>query len=95
MGACAGGSFAYLQVELGDFIAFIGAGNIILEYVIGGAAVARGWTSYFASLIGKTDGSALRIQTNLAPGYNDLDLIAPAILLVTGNLLNHHLSPNL
>ncbi|KAF2310794.1 hypothetical protein GH714_017284 [Hevea brasiliensis] len=31
----AGGSFAYLRVELGDFVAFIGAGNILLEYVIG------------------------------------------------------------
>ncbi|KAJ6876935.1 hypothetical protein NC651_029835 [Populus alba x Populus x berolinensis] len=37
----AGGSFAYLRVELGDFMAFIADGNILLEYVIGGAAVAR------------------------------------------------------
>ncbi|KAI3912127.1 hypothetical protein MKW92_003453 [Papaver armeniacum] len=47
----AGGSFAYLRVELGDFMAFIAAGNILLEYVIGGAAVARSWTSYFATLL--------------------------------------------
>ena len=40
-----GGSFAYLRVELGDFMAYIAAGNILLEYVIGGAAVARSWTS--------------------------------------------------
>ncbi|KAK4421051.1 Cationic amino acid transporter 1 [Sesamum alatum] len=46
----AGGSFAYMRVELGDFVAFIAAGNILLEYVIGGAAVARSWTSYFATL---------------------------------------------
>ncbi|CAM8912090.1 unnamed protein product [Rhodiola kirilowii] len=31
----AGGSFAYLRVELGDFMAFLTAGNILLEYVIG------------------------------------------------------------
>ncbi|KAL2474944.1 Cationic amino acid transporter 1 [Abeliophyllum distichum] len=36
----AGGSFAYLRVELGDFMAFIAAGNILLEYIISGAAVA-------------------------------------------------------
>lgn len=36
-----GGSFAYLRVELGDFEAFIASGNILLEYVVGCAAVAR------------------------------------------------------
>ena len=41
----AGGSFAYLRVELGDFMAYVAAGNILLEYVIGGAAVALSWTS--------------------------------------------------
>ena len=32
-------------------MAFIAAGNILLEYCIGGAAVARSWTSYFATLL--------------------------------------------
>ncbi|KAK4858575.1 hypothetical protein QYF36_018686 [Acer negundo] len=36
----AGGSFAYLRVELGDFIAYIAAGNILFEYVVAGASVA-------------------------------------------------------
>ncbi len=80
---CAGGSFAYLRVELGDFIAFIGAGNIVLEYIVGGAAVARGWTSYFATLINK-DPTQLRILTSLHSGYNDLDPIAVVILLLIG-----------
>ncbi|KAH8962262.1 hypothetical protein BDL97_05G092200 [Sphagnum fallax] len=79
----AGGSFAYLRVELGDFIAFIGAGNIVLEYMVGGAAVARGWTSYFATLINK-EPSQVRILTNLQTGYNQLDPIAVGILLATG-----------
>jgi APA family basic amino acid/polyamine antiporter len=80
---CAGGSFAYLRVELGDFIAFIGAGNIVLEYIVGGAAVARGWTSYFATLINK-DPTQLRILTSFHTGYNQLDPIAVVILLLTG-----------
>ncbi|KAJ9698819.1 hypothetical protein PVL29_007748 [Vitis rotundifolia] len=46
----AGGSFAYLRVELGDFMAFIAVENILLEYVIGGVVVARSRTSYFATL---------------------------------------------
>lgn len=43
----AGGSFAYLRIELGDFAAFITAGNILLGSIVGTAAVARPWTSYF------------------------------------------------
>jgi APA family basic amino acid/polyamine antiporter len=79
-------------VELGDFMAFIGAGNIVLEYVIGGAAVARGFTSYFASLIfsGEDVGDKLRIHTNLHDGYNQLDPLAVAILVIVGT--HAHLS---
>ncbi|KAL3522816.1 hypothetical protein ACH5RR_015650 [Cinchona calisaya] len=78
----AGGSFAYLRVELGDFLAFIAAGNILLEYVIGGAAVARSWTSYFATLIGKQPPD-LRIHAHaLADGYNELDPIAVGVCII-------------
>ncbi|KAK6778103.1 hypothetical protein RDI58_024821 [Solanum bulbocastanum] len=33
----AGGSFSYLRVELGDFVAFIAAGNILFEYIMVGS----------------------------------------------------------
>ncbi|KAI0524173.1 hypothetical protein KFK09_003537 [Dendrobium nobile] len=78
----AGGSFAYLRVELGDFAAFIAAANLILEHLIGGAAVARAWTSYLATLINKPPNS-LRIHTNLAKEFNLLDPIAVVVLFVT------------
>ncbi|CAI9760068.1 unnamed protein product [Fraxinus pennsylvanica] len=78
----AGGSFAYLRVELGDFMAFIAAGNILLEYVIGGAAVARSWTANFAALCNK-DAADFRIPAHgLADGYNELDPIAVGILAI-------------
>ncbi|KAL6544943.1 catalase A [Orobanche minor] len=77
----AGGSFAYLRVELGDFVAFIAAGNILLEYIIGGAAVARSWTSYFATLCNHKPAD-FRIQAhNLPEGYNQLDPIAIAVII--------------
>ncbi|KAK1276557.1 Cationic amino acid transporter 5 [Acorus gramineus] len=79
----AGGSFAYLRVELGDFAAFIAAGNLLLESIIGGAAVARAWTSYFATLIGRSSNS-LRIKTNLSEDFNMLDPIAVTVLLIAG-----------
>ncbi|KAK4751178.1 hypothetical protein SAY87_004660 [Trapa incisa] len=75
----AGGSFAYLRVELGDFVAFIAAGNILLEYVIGGAAVARSWTSYFATLLNHKPDDFLIKAHGLTEGYNKLDPIAVGV----------------
>ncbi|XP_057470755.1 cationic amino acid transporter 1 [Actinidia eriantha] len=77
----AGGSFAYLRVELGEFVAFIAAGNILLEYVIGGAAVARSWTSYFATLCNR-EPNDFRIHAHgLTEGYNYLDPIAIGVII--------------
>ncbi|KAI3837892.1 hypothetical protein MKW92_000136 [Papaver armeniacum] len=82
----AGGSFSYLRVELGDFVAFIAAGNILLEAVVGAAGLARSWTSYFATLINREPDS-LRIHVNsLAEGYNLLDPIAAVVLLITSTI---------
>ncbi|KAL4331217.1 cationic amino acid transporter 1 isoform X1 [Arachis duranensis] len=78
----AGGSFAYLRVELGDFVAFIAAGNILLEYVIGGAAVARSWTSYFATLCNKKPDDFRIIVHKMNPDYGHLDPIAVGILII-------------
>jgi APA family basic amino acid/polyamine antiporter len=78
----AGGSFAYLRVELGDFMAFIAAGNILLEYVIGGAAVARSWTSYFATLCNH-QAEDFRIKLHdVSPDYGHLDPIAVFVIAV-------------
>lgn len=78
----AGGSFSYLRVELGDFIAFIAAGNILLEAVVGAAGLGRAWSSYFASMI-KNNPDFLRIKvSSLAEGFNLLDPVAVGVLLI-------------
>ncbi|XP_010540618.1 PREDICTED: cationic amino acid transporter 5 [Tarenaya hassleriana] len=81
----AGGSFAYLRIELGDFAAFITAGNILLESIVGTAAVARAWTSYFATLLNRQPDS-LRIKTRFAREFNLLDPIAVVVLLVSATI---------
>lgn len=69
-------------MELGDFVAFIGAGNIILEYVISGAAVARSWTSYFATLLNR-DANDFRIHvSSFKADYNELDPIAVVVIVI-------------
>ncbi|XP_044496616.1 cationic amino acid transporter 5 [Mangifera indica] len=81
----AGGSFAYLRIELGDFAAFITAGNILLESIVGSAAVARSWTSYFTTLLNRKSNS-LVIHTNLKEGYNLLDPIAVGVLAISATI---------
>jgi amino acid transporter len=81
----AGGSFAYLRIELGDFAAFVTAANILLESIVGTAAVARAWTSYFTSLLNRPRDS-LRIHTNLADEFNLLDPIAVAVLSIAATI---------
>uniref|UniRef100_A0A5B7A0U6 Putative cationic amino acid transporter 1-like isoform X3 n=1 Tax=Davidia involucrata TaxID=16924 RepID=A0A5B7A0U6_DAVIN len=78
----AGGSFAYLRVELGDFVAFIAAGNILLEYVIGGAAVARSWTSYFATLCNHEPDDFRITASGLADDYKHLDPVAVGVIAI-------------
>ncbi|XWS55354.1 hypothetical protein CRYUN_Cryun10bG0167400 [Craigia yunnanensis] len=78
----AGGSFAYLRVELGDFMAFIAAGNILLEYVIGGAAVARSWTSYFATLCNHQPDDFRIIVHSMPKDYGHLDPISVVVVSI-------------
>nr|KAJ0190746.1 hypothetical protein LSAT_V11C800394370 [Lactuca sativa] len=78
----AGGSFAYLRVELGDFIAYIAAGNILFEYVVSGASVARSWTSYFATLCNHHPNDFRLNVTTLTEGFNHLDPIAVGVSIL-------------
>ncbi|KAL2930483.1 Cationic amino acid transporter 1 [Bienertia sinuspersici] len=75
-------SHSCCRVELGDFMAFIAAGNIILEYVISGAAVARSWTSYFATLCNQQPENFRITAHNLSPDYSHLDPIAVVVIAI-------------
>lgn len=83
----AGGSFSYLRIELGDFVAFIAAGNILLEALLGSAGLGRSWSSYFASMFRTDDTDFLRIRVKSLPdGFNLLDPIAVVVLLVANSI---------
>ncbi|KAK1409357.1 hypothetical protein QVD17_35883 [Tagetes erecta] len=78
----AGGSFAYLRVELGDFVAFVAAGNIMFEYVVAGASVARSWTSYFATLCNHKPNEFRISIPSMGKGFEYWDPLAVVISVI-------------
>ncbi|XP_019159592.1 PREDICTED: cationic amino acid transporter 8, vacuolar [Ipomoea nil] len=82
----AGGSFSFLRIELGDFVAFLAAGNLLLEAVVGAAGLGRSWSSYFSTLI-SNNADFLRIKIDsFAEGFNLLDPTAVVILAVANGI---------
>ncbi|GMY38052.1 cationic amino acid transporter 1-like [Fagus crenata] len=63
-------------------MAYIAAGNILLEYVIGGAAVARSWTSYFATLLNHQPNDFRIVAHSFSPDYRYLNPITIVVLTV-------------
>ncbi|GFP88833.1 cationic amino acid transporter 7 chloroplastic [Phtheirospermum japonicum] len=79
----AGGAFSYIRVTFGEFLAFLTGVNLIVDYVLSNAAVARGFTAYLGTALGLSTHNRLRITIHSLPdGYNEMDLIAVAVVLL-------------
>ncbi|GAB4836236.1 Cationic amino acid transporter 7, chloroplastic [Ancistrocladus abbreviatus] len=80
----AGGAFTYLRVTFGEFAAFLTGANLVMDYVLSNAAVARSFTAYFGTAVGASTGKWRFTLSFLPNGFNEIDVVAVfVILLVT------------
>ncbi|MBA0709705.1 hypothetical protein Golax_024728 [Gossypium laxum] len=86
----AGGAFSYLRVTFGEFVGYFAGANILMEYVLSNAAVARSFTEYLCSAFGVRDPNSWRVEVHgLLEGYNKLDFTAVALVLLLTLCLCH------
>ncbi|KAI3408772.1 AA_permease_C domain-containing protein [Psidium guajava] len=78
----AGGAFSYLRVTFGEFAAFLTGANLVAEYVMSNAAVARSFTAYLGTAIGISHTKWRLTVTGLPKGFNEIDLVAVAVVLI-------------
>lgn len=81
----AGSAYVYSYITVGEFMAFIIGWNLILEYVIGTASVARGYSGYVDYLLNDTIKNHLHkwmpIEINHISDYPDFFAFGITILL--------------
>src|SRR5215472_15180581 len=84
----AGSAYTYSYAVLGELIAWVVGWSLILEYTVGSAAVAVGWSANFAAFI---QAAGWHVPDALLKGFQSGGLVnAPAVvmcLLVTGLLI--------
>ncbi|KAL1830014.1 hypothetical protein DCAR_0209415 [Daucus carota subsp. sativus] len=86
----AGGAFSYLRVTFGEFVGYFAGANILMEYVLSNAAVARSFTEYLCCVFGENDPNSWRVEVNgLVKGYNMLDFPAVALVILLTLCLCH------
>ncbi|KAH7960888.1 hypothetical protein HPB49_024209 [Dermacentor silvarum] len=81
----AGSAYVYSYVTVGEFMAFVIGWNLILEYIIGTASVARGYSGYLDSLLNHTIETHMRqwmpISISWLSSYPDLFALGITLLL--------------
>ena len=87
----AGSAYTYSYATFGEFIAWIIGWDLILEFAVAGAVVAKGWSSYLGQVFGFSGGS-----TELGPITLDwgalLIIAALSLLLARGTKLSSNVS---
>ncbi|OIW06464.1 hypothetical protein TanjilG_05235 [Lupinus angustifolius] len=84
----AGSAYHYSYICVGEGVAWLIGWALILEYTIGGAAVARGITPNLAALVGGADNLPFFLSRQLIPGIDIVvDPLAVIIIFIITGLL--------
>jgi amino acid transporter len=78
MAPVAGSAYTYAYTTLGELFAWIIGWDLVLEYAVGAATVANGWSGYFQSVLGKV-GLAVPIMFSGAPEKYDKGHLLPNV----------------
>ncbi|XP_062854767.1 cationic amino acid transporter 4 [Trichomycterus rosablanca] len=86
-----GSAYMFTYVSVGEIWAFLIGWNVILEYMIGGAAVARAWSGYLDSIFDHrirnfTESHVMRWNVPFLAQYPDF--LAAGILLVASFIIS-------
>ncbi|MGH3356052.1 MAG: amino acid permease, partial [Nocardioidaceae bacterium] len=82
----AGSAYTFSYATVGEFVAWIIGWDLILEFVVGAAAVAGGWSGYLANVLA---GTPLEIPASMASASDGV-INLPAgllVLVLTGVLI--------
>ena len=72
----AGSAYTYAYATLGEFVAWIIGWDLILEYALGAATVAVGWSGNFVTLLGQL-GMSFPAALSAAPGTEVITAAGP------------------
>ncbi|MGQ0620715.1 MAG: amino acid permease [Panacagrimonas sp.] len=88
VGGC-GSAYGYAYAGIGEFVAWIIGWLLIMEYSVGGAAVAIGWSGYLASILDGFFGVAIPTNFTSSPSEGGVaNVPAMFIVLITAGLLS-------
>src|SRR6059036_1282902 len=76
MAPVAGSAYTYSYTTMGELFAWIIGWDLVLEYAVGAATVANGWSGYFQSVLGKV-GLVLPLALSGPPHKYDQGHILP------------------
>src|SRR5262252_606203 len=79
MAPVAGSAYTYAYTTLGELFAWIIGWDLVLEYAVGAATVANGWSGYFQSVLLKF-GIAVPIAVSGAPHKYDQGHLLPNVV---------------
>ena len=76
-----GSAYTYVYATLGEFLAWIVGWGLILEYALGAATVAIGWSGYFSDFLSATFGIVIPKALTTNP-FDGGTLNVPAALII-------------